>query len=47
MSKALATSRKTAPFSLFSPKFLITLNEEGQLHRSAVLGSKPQLLVAQ
>jgi hypothetical protein len=47
VSKALATSRNTAPVRRLSSEFLLTLNKAGQLQRRAVLGSEPKLLVAQ
>jgi hypothetical protein len=47
VSKALATSKKTAPVSRLSSEFLLTLSQRGQLQRRAVHGSEPKLLVAQ
>jgi len=46
VSKALATSRKTAPVSLFRQIRGYTSNEMGQLHGRAMSWFKPKLLTA-
>jgi hypothetical protein len=47
LSNASCTTRKTAPISRLSSKFVLTFNKTGQLHSRAVSGSKPKLLVTQ
>jgi hypothetical protein len=47
VSKALATSRNTAPVSLFAKIPGYCFNEAGQLEGRAMSGSEPKLLVPQ
>jgi hypothetical protein len=45
--KALATTRKTTPVNLFSPKFLDTLSIRRVSCSAVVFGSETKLLIAQ